>query len=125
MIKKLKRIYEESHKSDGFRVLVDRLWPRGVSKEKVHLDLWLKEIAPTTELRKWFAHDTKKWDSFVEKYRAELSENHYAVKQLKDILHAPCSCNTSFARVMKNITKQLLLSIILLISREIKKGIRE
>jgi uncharacterized protein YeaO (DUF488 family) len=58
---KIKRVYEKPEKSDGFRILVDRLWPRGLTKEKAALDLWLKDIAPTTELRKWFNHDPEKW----------------------------------------------------------------
>ena len=63
----LKRIYEDPAEVDGFRILVDRLWPRGVSKEKANLDIWLKEIAPSTELRKWFNHDPKKWAEFQKK----------------------------------------------------------
>lgn len=82
----LKRIYEESADADGFRVLVDRLWPRGVSKEKADLDLWLKEIAPSTELRKWFNHDPKRWVGFQRKYRAELSKNTDSVAVLKGVL---------------------------------------
>ena len=61
---KLKRVYEAPSKADGIRILVDRLWPRGLSKEKAHVDLWLKEVAPSTELRKWFAHDPAKWTEF-------------------------------------------------------------
>lgn len=61
----IKRVYEKPDKADGFRILVDRLWPRGVTKEKAALDLWLKEIAPTTELRKWFNHDLEKWKEFI------------------------------------------------------------
>jgi uncharacterized protein YeaO (DUF488 family) len=70
----LKRIYEEAKKNDGIRILVDRLWPRGESKEKAHLDLWLKDIAPSDELRHWFEHDPKKWQEFKEKYYQELKE---------------------------------------------------
>ena len=61
---KLKRVYEEPSPSDGKRVLVERLWPRGLSKEKAKVDLWLKEAAPSTELRKWFSHDPAKWEEF-------------------------------------------------------------
>lgn len=68
----LKRIYEPYSEDDGFRILVDRLWPRGVSKEKAALDIWLKDIGPSTELRKWFAHDPEKWLEFKTKYKAEL-----------------------------------------------------
>ena len=78
-----KRIYEPYNKKDGYRVLVDRLWPRGVSKEKAHLDVWLKDIAPSTELRKWFNHDPKKWADFKKKYQVELKKNKEAVLTLK------------------------------------------
>ena len=64
-----------SEKKDGFRILVDRLWPRGISKQKAHVDLWLKEIAPSDKLRKWFSHDPKKWSSFKSKYTKELQNN--------------------------------------------------
>lgn len=69
---KLKRVYEAPEKNDGKRILVDRLWPRGLTKEKAHVDLWLKDLGPSTELRKWFAHDPKKWTSFRTKYFQEL-----------------------------------------------------
>lgn len=69
----VKRIYEPAAKSDGFRVLVDRLWPRGISKENAKLDLWLPDLGPSTELRKWFNHDPAKWDEFRRCYHAELN----------------------------------------------------
>ncbi len=72
---KLKRVYEPIEKGDGFRILVDRLWPRGISKEKGHVDLWLKEIAPSAALRKWFNHEPGKWNEFVEKYDEELEQS--------------------------------------------------
>ena len=80
---KLKRIYEEPSKEDGTRILVDRLWPRGLSKEKAHVDLWLKEVAPSTDLRKWFAHDPAKWPEFKARYHAELKQNSVQVTLLK------------------------------------------
>jgi len=67
-----KRIYEPAVESDGFRVLVDRLWPRGLSKEKAQIDYWAREVAPSHELRKWFQHEPAKWDEFRERYRNEL-----------------------------------------------------
>lgn len=82
----LKRIYEPYSKQDGYRVLVDRLWPRGISKEKAHLDLWLKDIAPSTELRKWFNHEEEKWEEFKKKYMKELKQNEEVTSQLKEIL---------------------------------------
>jgi uncharacterized protein YeaO (DUF488 family) len=71
----LKRAYELPAKSDGDRILVDRLWPRGLAKVKAKLDLWFKEVAPSTELRQWFAHDREKWTEFKKRYRAELKNN--------------------------------------------------
>lgn len=82
---KLKRVYEKPLRSDGFRVLVDRLWPRGVSKEDANVDLWLKEIAPSDTLRQWFDHDPEKWQAFQNKYKAELKENS-ALDELKNVL---------------------------------------
>lgn len=72
---KIKRIYEKSEESDGYRVLVDRLWPRGISKDSVKIDSWNKEIAPSSTLRKWFGHATEKFDEFKEKYMEELAHN--------------------------------------------------
>ena len=82
----LKRIYEAGSKEDGYRILVDRLWPRGFTKEKAALDLWLKEIAPSNELRKWFGHDPDKWKDFQKKYQQELKQNKEAVDILKDYI---------------------------------------
>ncbi len=81
---KIKRVYEKPDKEDGFRILVDRLWPRGLTKEKAAVDLWLKEIAPTTELRKWFNHDPKKWIEFKKRYLHELKENKESISLLKE-----------------------------------------
>lgn len=80
---KIKRVYEKPQSSDGRRILVDRVWPRGVKKEQAKIDLWLKGIAPSTELRKWFGHDPEKWDEFRERYRSELRKNREAVQVLK------------------------------------------
>ena len=70
-----KRIYEPYSPKDGFRILADRLWPRGISKEKAHIDLWFKEITPSTELRKWYNHEEAKFEEFKKRYVAELNEN--------------------------------------------------
>lgn len=72
---RLKRIYEKPAADDGYRVLVDRLWPRGIKKENAAIDLWIKEIAPSNELRKWFGHDPARWTEFEERYRTELDGN--------------------------------------------------
>lgn len=81
----LKRIYEAPDANDGYRVLVDRLWPRGIKKEKAALDLWLKEIAPSDDLRKWFNHDPNKWAEFEKKYQKELNNHEEATDQLLSI----------------------------------------
>lgn len=78
----LKRAYESPAKTDGVRVLVDRLWPRGLTKSEANIDFWLKGLAPSTELRKWFGHDAQKWPEFQNKYRLELSGNP-ALPELK------------------------------------------
>lgn len=82
----IKRVYEPAEKADGFRVLVDRVWPRGVSKEHAAADLWLKEIGPSTALRKWFNHEPEKWDEFKRRYYAELDANPEPVTQLRDAI---------------------------------------
>lgn len=80
----IKRVYEQPDKKDGIRILVDRLWPRGLTKEKARVDLWLKDIAPSTDLRKWFAHDPGKWKEFSKRYQQELKENTGQVVLLKE-----------------------------------------
>ncbi|MDD4251358.1 MAG: DUF488 domain-containing protein [Candidatus ainarchaeum sp.] len=82
---RIKRIYDKPDKNDGFRILVDRLWPRGISKENAKIDLWLKEIAPSNELRKWFSHDPKKWTIFEKKYKFELTNNQDLIKEIKKL----------------------------------------
>ncbi len=82
----LKRVYAEPISSDGKRILIDRLWPRGITKEKANVDLWLKEIAPSTDLRKWFAHDIARWNEFKKRYQVELNKNSEVVAQLLDQL---------------------------------------
>jgi uncharacterized protein YeaO (DUF488 family) len=79
----LKRAYEPAAPGDGTRVLVDRLWPRGVSKEAAAIDHWMKELAPSTELRKWFGHDPARWAEFRRRYTAELRQQADAVAQLR------------------------------------------
>jgi len=79
----LKRVYEKPSRSDGLRILVDRLWPRGLSKERAAVKLWLKEVAPSTELRKWFNHDAARWKQFQARYRKELAGKKDALKVLK------------------------------------------
>ena len=82
---KIKRVYEKQSKVDGFRILIDRLWARGLTKEEAKIDLWSKEIAPSNELRKWFNHDPKKWNSFNEKYKKELKGKEEFLEQIKKL----------------------------------------
>lgn len=77
-----KRIYAAAHSEDGMRVLVDRVWPRGMTKAAVRADLWLKEVAPSTALRKWFNHERAKWETFKKRYASELEANAEAVAKL-------------------------------------------
>lgn len=81
-----KRIYEPAASADGYRVLVDRIWPRGVKKSEATIDLWLKELAPSTELRRWFGHDAAKWSEFRKRYKAELKTRTEAHALLRDKL---------------------------------------
>lgn len=83
---KIKRIYDAFDPDDGWRVLIDRVWPRGVSKEKARLDEWFTELAPSTLLRKWFGHIPKKFDEFTTKYRAELDQNPEIQEAIGQIL---------------------------------------
>lgn len=81
----LKRVYEDKSKDDGYRVFVDRLWPRGVSKEDVHFDEWMKELAPSTELRKWFDHKPERFEEFSKRYKKELAEQKELLDKLKEL----------------------------------------
>jgi uncharacterized protein YeaO (DUF488 family) len=82
----IKRAYDEPSPADGFRILVDRLWPRGLTKEKARIDLWLKELGPSTELRKWFGHDPEKYPEFRTRYLRELEAKSDLIDQIRDHL---------------------------------------
>jgi uncharacterized protein YeaO (DUF488 family) len=82
---KLKRAYQAPAAGDGARILVDRLWPRGISKKDAALSLWMKEIAPSTELRKWFGHDPDRWNEFCERYASEIDRNSLLLDQLRSL----------------------------------------
>jgi uncharacterized protein YeaO (DUF488 family) len=84
MMIRLKRVYEKPSRSDGCRILVDRLWPRGLTKERAAIALWVKDIAPSTELRRWFGHDPAKWKQFQLRYREELKQKKETIALLKD-----------------------------------------
>lgn len=83
---RVKRVYEAPSAADGVRILIDRLWPRGLTKEKAHVDLWLKELAPSTALRKWFDHDPAKWDVFQQRYAQELRQQPAALERLTGLI---------------------------------------
>jgi len=80
---KIKRVYEKPAREDGWRVLVDRLWPRGMKKEAAHLDVWMKDVGPSDALRKWFGHEPEKWSEFQKRYRSELTKKKELLKELK------------------------------------------
>lgn len=82
---RVKRIYDDPEERDGHRVLVDRLWPRGVSKERARLDRWMREIGPSDELRTWFGHDPARWDEFVDRYHRELDGRPELVAELEEL----------------------------------------
>jgi uncharacterized protein YeaO (DUF488 family) len=80
---RVKRVYEKPSKVDGWRVLVDRLWPRGLTKDAARADVWMKDIAPSDALRKWFGHEPEKWTAFQKKYRAELAKKRPLIEELR------------------------------------------
>lgn len=87
---RIKRVYEAPSPEDGKRILIDRLWPRGLTKEGAKVDLWLKDIAPSTDLRKWFGHDPEKWPEFQKRYQKELETNTAVVAELcAELKHGP------------------------------------
>ncbi|HXP23822.1 MAG TPA: DUF488 domain-containing protein [Candidatus Sulfotelmatobacter sp.] len=80
---RVKRVYEEPAKEDGYRILVDRLWPRGLTKERARVDLWMKEIAPSDALRKWYGHEPERWPEFEKRYRAELAKKKELLAEIE------------------------------------------
>jgi len=109
----VKRIYEDPAATDGCRVLVDRLWPRGLSKEKAAIDHWLKDLAPSNELRRWYAHDLDKWDEFRRRYRAELETNPGAVEPLRKLLESERKVTLLFSAKNETHNNAIALSEIL------------
>ena len=87
VIIKIKRIYEDYSKTDGYRILVDRLWPRGISKERAKVDLWIKEITPSNDLRKWYHDNSEKREQFQKKYIIEIEKNSDSLNEIKKIIH--------------------------------------
>lgn len=116
---KIKRIYDPLNDNDGYRILVDRLWPRGVSKESAHIDLWMREIAPSSELRKWFNHDTQKWEEFSKRYTKELIKNKQMILDIKKLekehktvtlLYGAKDTEHNQAQVLLNVLKNKMIS---------------
>jgi uncharacterized protein YeaO (DUF488 family) len=113
---RIKRIYSEPVARDGLRVLVDRVWPRGLSKERAHIDHWRKEWAPSHALRKWFGHDPKKWEGFQKRYRAELAREkqmealkelvRFSRKKTVTLLYGAADEEHNQAVVLKNLLKE-------------------
>ncbi|MGB4865438.1 MAG: DUF488 domain-containing protein [Hyphomicrobium sp.] len=93
----IKRAYEPAQPDDGLRVLVDRLWPRGLRKDHARVDLWAKEIAPSSELRRWFGHSPDRWEEFKKKYRTELFDNMAQLNPIREALERGCSVTLLFA----------------------------
>lgn len=112
----IKRIYEEYSENDGYRILVDRIWPRGISKEKANLDEWTKNIAPSTELRKWFDHKEERFEDFTLKYKEELIQNKEELKRIQTIaktkqvtlLYAAKDTHFNQAIILQNILNSTL-----------------
>ena len=113
---KIKRVYEKYDVNDGFRILIDRLWPRGLSKEEAKIDLCMKEIAPSDNLRKWFAHDPKKWEEFMKKYEEGLRKNEILNKLINNntrkknvtLLYSAKDKEHNNAVVLKNVLESVI-----------------
>jgi uncharacterized protein YeaO (DUF488 family) len=100
---KIKRIYDNPKGDKSFRILVDRLWPRGLAKGKVRVDLWQKDIAPSNSLRKWFGHNEKKWDEFKQKYFEELDKNNDAVNTFIKMVQKQNSITLLYVQLIHNL----------------------
>lgn len=117
---KIKRVYDPASKDDGKRILVDRLWPRGINKEKAKIDEWLKDIAPSDELRKWFSHEPSKWQEFRKRYKKELEERGELLERLRveakkgniTLLYAAKDREHNNAVVLKEVIESGFINII-------------
>ncbi|HEY4128500.1 MAG TPA: DUF488 family protein [Gammaproteobacteria bacterium] len=105
----IKRIYDKPEKTDGCRILVDRLWPRGLSKQKAKVDHWLRDVAPSTRLRKWYGHDPERWTEFQRRYRAELKTEKDAVKKLKALLKQHKAATLLFSSKVEKLNNAVAL----------------
>ncbi|EPI40835.1 DUF488 domain-containing protein [Gardnerella vaginalis] len=108
-IVQIKRVYECADNDDGFRILVDRLWPRGLSKERAHINEWCKDIAPTTELRRWFHHDSERFDEFSHRYVDELDANGEAVEHIIALCNQYSTITLVYAAKNPSINHALVL----------------
>ncbi len=110
----VKRIYEPPARGDGMRILVDRIWPRGISKEKAALDFWAKDVAPSTDLRKWFHHDPERWAEFRTRYLAELKDHRAELDELRariaghrtTLLYAAANIAQNHAHILKDVLER-------------------
>lgn len=110
---KIKRIYEPYSKTDGTRILVDRLWPRGIKKEEAHIDKWFKEIAPSNELRKWYNHEPEKFEAFNKKYREELSQTS-VLNELLDYMKGQETVTLLFAAKNEQLSNASVLKVMIM-----------
>lgn len=110
---KIKRVYDQQTPEDGFRILVDRLWPRGLNKKEAKIDLWLKDIAPSNDLRKWFNHDLSKWEEFQKLYKNELFHQKEILNNFKLLLKEKQTTTLLFAALDKNHNNAIALKKIL------------
>ena len=108
----VKRIYEKHGQDDGIRVLVDRLWPRGLKKENVKIDFWMKDIAPSNELRKWFGHKEERWEEFKKRYIKELENKGHLIKKLEELGKDGCVTLLYASKDTRNNNAQVLLEFI-------------
>ncbi len=108
---RVKRAHEPPSPSDGFRILVDRLWPRGLSKDRLQLNLWSKDIAPSHELRRWFDHDPQKWREFTRRYFVELNSNPIAVEAVLSLLKSEFVVTFVFGSKEEKINNAVALKI--------------
>ena len=106
---RIKRIYETPGEDDGYRILIDRLWPRGFTKERAKVDLWLKEIAPSTELRKWYHHNPERWNEFKSRYQTELTDKRDLILQIEHLEKVHGSITLLFAAKEKEQSQAAVL----------------
>jgi uncharacterized protein YeaO (DUF488 family) len=110
---RVKRVYEEPAKDDGYRILVDRLWPRGLTKERARVDLWMKEIAPSDALRKWYGHEPEKWPEFEKRYHAELAKKKALLAEIQRLEREHGKVTLLFGRKDEKQNQAVVLASIL------------